>query len=404
MTGVRLTKRGFLVNMVLFFSYFSWYAVFSLYVLQYVVSSSTETYAMVNVSFNFIIAVTLLLASFFIHKLNKIRIIYVCSLTTSLLSILLLFTSGIVFRSIIIFLTGVFFSIGQLGFFTFFWDLTVSEERGRVAGLIGFFSLPLNYVVVWMAETCDFSGAIMLSVILSLEPLITKLLNPKKRTILTTKGDEKGINPEKRTIFLYSVPWALFSLINTTLARNISLNISHSVPISFYMVLIVLQLVAAGFGALGGGIIADFFGRKSSLIFSLTLYGISCALVGVINNYELLHFVYFANGLNWGILLVMYTFVVWGDLANKESYAKRYSIGLIIYYLTMSIGSLLAYQISLILLIVSSLFSCLLIFFSNISLLLAPELLSTDFRERIKMKVYMNVVKKIRPRQPRNQG
>jgi len=222
--------------------------------------------------------------------------------------------------------------------------------------------------------------------------------------LLTAKKDEKGYHPEKRTILLYSIPWALFSLINATLARNFSLYVLQCVPFSYYMYLAVLQLVAAVFGALGGGIIADFFGRRLSLVLGLTLYGIGSALAGLVKNYEMFCFVYVASGLNWGILLTLYLLVVWGDLATKESCAKRYSIGLIIFYLAMGVGSLLTHQISQIPLITSSLVSCLLIFLSNIPLIFAPELLSSDFRERIKLKLYMSVVREIGRKLSQNQG
>ena len=394
MTGVRLNKRGFLVTMILYFTFLTWYYVFFLYVLRHAVGSSAETYVMANVSFNFVIVITLLLSSFFIHRFNKIHIIYEFSIVTSIVTILLLFTSSIILRLILIFVAGTFFSAGQLAFFTYFWSLTVSEERGRVAGLIGFFSLAVFNLLILMAETLDFSGAVMLSVILSLGTLVVKSLRPEKPMSIAKK-DEKGCYSEKRTILLYAVPWALFSLINATLARNIAFLISQNISSSPYIFLIILQVIAANFGALGGGIIADFFGRKLSLTFSLTLYGISLALAGFAKNYEMLCFVYFANGLNWGILLTLYLSVVWGDLANKESCAKTYSIGLIIFYLAMGVGSLLTPELFQISLVLSSLVSCSLIFLSNMPLILAPELLSSDFRERIKLKSYMNVIRKI---------
>jgi predicted MFS family arabinose efflux permease len=359
---------------------------------------------MINASFNFIIVITLLLSNFFIRGYNKMRIIYKCSIATSIVTILLLFTSNIVLRLIFSFLAGTFFSIGQLTCFTYFWSLTVSEERGRVAGLIGFFSLPFYYVVDFlMARTFDFSGTVMLSVALSLGILVVKLLRPEKE-VLTAKKGERVSYPEKRIVLLYLIPWLLFSSINATLSRNISLYVLQQVPSSFYLFLTVLQAIGAFLGALGGGIIADFFGRRLSLAFSLTLYGISTALGGFVGNYELLCFMYVASGLNWGILLTLYLLVVWGDLANEESCAKRYSIGLIIFYLATGIGSILTNQISQIPLVISSLVSCLLIFLSNIPLILTPELLSSDFREKIKLRLYKNALRKIGRKLSQNQG
>jgi len=404
MTGVRLTKRGLLAIMIPYFTFFSWYYVFSASILRHVVGSSAETYVMAHASFNFTIAIPLLLGSFFIHRFNKIRIIYEFSIAVSIASILLLFSSSIILSLIVIFVAGIFFGIGLLAFFTYFWSLTISEERGRAAGLVGFFSLPIFYIVSWVIGTFDLPGTIMSSVILSLGILVIKLLRPEKKAMLTAKREEKGYPAERRTILLYAVPWVLFSLINATSARNISFHVLQHVPFSYYMFLTFLQLVGAAFGALSGGIIADFFGRRLCLVFSLTLYGIASALVGLVKNYEMLTFVYVANGLNWGILSTVYLLVVWGDLADKESCAKSYSIGLIIFYLATGVGILFTHQFFQIPLIVSSLVSCLLIFLSNISLILAPELLSLDFRERIRLKFYMNVVRKIERKLSKNQG
>jgi len=404
MTNVRLTRRGFLVTTILHSTFLTWYYVFSFMVLGHIFGSSTETYLIVYASFNFIIVTTLFLSSFFIHKFNKVRVIFGCSVAISMLALFLPFVSNIILRLIVIFVEGIFFSIGQLASFTYFWSLTVSEERGRAAGLAGFFSLLFLHLISLMAQTLDFFGTVMLSAILILGTLTTRLLRLEKKVLLTTKRDEKGCRPEKRTIFLYSVPGILFSLINTTLARNISFHISQSVPSSLYMFLLVLQMVASGFGALGGGMIADIFGRRLSLAFSLTLYGISTALGGFVENYEVLYFMYVVNGLNWGILWTLYGFVVWGDLADKESCAKRYSLGLAIFYLSTGVGFSLTPQIYQIPLSISSLTSCLLIFLSNVPLILAPELLSSDFREKIKLRLHMNIVGKIQQKLSQNQG
>lgn len=399
--GVLLTKRGVLVNVILFFIFFTSYYVFSLYLLRRAVFLSAGNLLIVQASFSFLIAITLLLTSFFIHRFNKLHVIYACSLVTSVVTALLFFASNDVFKLIIIFVVGIFFSIGLLAFFTHFWNLTVPEERGRVAGLIGFVSLPFFFMVVpVIAETLDFPSTVMLSIILSLGTLVVILLRPEK-AVLTAKTGGKGNYSEKRTVLLYSIPWVLFSLINATLSKNISFNILQQVPPSFYLFLAVLQLIAAVFGTLSGGMIADFFGRRLSLAFSLTLYGISSALAGIVNNQAIFSFVYAANGFSWGVLLILYLFVVWGDLANKENCAKMYSIGLMTFYLTTGAGFLA--PILQVPLVVSSLVSCLLIFLSNVPLILAPELLSSDFRERIRLKLHMKAVRKM-SKQSQNQG
>jgi hypothetical protein len=399
--GVLLTKRGFIVNLIFSFVYFELYYVFSYYVLQHVVQS-TGNGLIVQASFSFTVAITLLATSFFINRFNKLRAIYACSLAISIVAVLLLFSSIVIFRLALIFVIAILFGIGQLTFFTYFWNLTMPEERGRIAGLIGFVVLPLYLIVeTAVAETLDFPRAVMLGIILSLGALVVVVLRPNT-AMLTAKKDKRGNHYEKRTAILYAIPWIIFSLNNMTLARSISLNILQQVSSSFYVFLTVLQVIGTIFGALCGGMIADFFGRRLSLAFSLTLYGISSALAGLFMNEAVLSFVYIANGLSWGILLTLYTFVIWGDLANKENCARIYSIGLVIYYLTMGIG-LLPTQVFQIPLVISALASCLLIFLSNVPIILAPELLSSDFREKMKLKLHMNAIRKIN-KKLQNQG
>jgi MFS family permease len=402
MTGVQVTKRHFLTILILFVSFFSWYFSFALSVLPRIVGSSTETFNLITSSFNFLIAFASLLSIFFIAKFNKVRIIYGYAITTSIASILLLVTSNSAIRLVILMVMGIFFGVGQIAFFTYFWSLTKSVERGRVAGLAGFIALPCAYIIGLIAETADFSGAVLLGFTISLATLAIRLLESEKKEIPKNMNNEEGFRPEKRTIILYSLPWIVFSLINATIARNISADVSLLVPSSLFAFLFLLQMASSGFGALVGGTIADLFGRRLSLGLCLTLYGISTVLGGLLQSYEFVYFMYAASGLTWGILWTVYGTVVWGDLADKESCAKRYAFGLGIFYSASGLGFLFTSAIANIPLIASALVGCFLIFLSNLPLVLAPELLSADFREKIKLRLHIKAVKKIRRSQ--NQG
>jgi hypothetical protein len=391
--GISLTKRGLLLVIILSAVFYTLYFVFSWYVIDYL-SPNPESRFLVQAAFNFVIIITLIVTSFLIGKINQLRTVYVSLVVTAISAAFLYFVSIDILRLACIFTIALFFGMGQLAFLTYFWKLTVPEERGRVAGLNGFFSL-LFYIVMYAtwAQTFDFHSAVAFSIVLSLVPLSTILLKPKK-ALLMAKQNMAEYYPEKRTIFLYLIPWLLFSFINVTLAKSTSFHISQQVSASSYFLLIALQLIAAVFGTIIGGTMSDFFGRRASLIFSLTFYGISSALAGFANNY-VLYFVYLANGFSWGILLVMFTFVIWGDLANERNVAKMYALGFIIFFLSQGVGLLPIEQTLQIPLVVSSLGSCLLIFFANIPIFLAPELLSNDFRERLKLKLHMKEVKKI---------
>lgn len=400
-TGIQITKRGFLIGVILFFAFFTSYLIVSVYLPRFVVSSVGEL-PIIQASIQFFIAATILLFSFLIQRFNKLHLVYASSVAMAIAAVLLFFTSIEVVRLIIIFVTAIFFSVGVLGLFIYFWQITSSEERGRVAGLTGFVFLPFYYFAVQIvAGTLDFPATILLSMLVSLGALVVIFLRPEKMVLAATERVRDNFF-EKRTIVFYSVPWILFSLVNAILAKNTSITVAQQVSSSFYLLLTGLQVFGVIFGAVIGGAIADFFGRRFALALSLTLYGTSSALVGLFQNNAMFSLVYIINGLSWGFLLILYTFVVWGDLATEKNCTKMYAIGLAIYYSAFGFG-LLSEQISQIPLVVTALLSCLLIFFSNVPIILAPELLSSDFREKIKLKMHIKLVKKIY-KESKNQG
>jgi MFS family permease len=242
----------------------------------------------------------------------------------------------------------------------------------------------------------------MLSVILNSATLAIRLLRPKRETAQSGRRDLERYT-EKKTVLLYSIPWLAYSLINATLGKTISLHVSQQFNPASVALLVTMQVVGGSIGALLGGLIADFIGRRLSLVTGLILYGTSSAISGLAQSYEHFYLSYIGIGLTWGIFLSLYLFVVWGDLANVETRLRMYSIGLIIFYSATGVGSLFGSQLSSIPLTIASIISCLIIFLSNIPLLFAPELLPQDFRERIHLKSYISLVKR-KMRHLSNQG
>jgi len=390
--------------MIPYFPFFAWYHVFSYYILKFVVGESSETFSIYYASFYFLVSFALILGSSFVHRIDKTSVTYACHILLSIGTIFIALAPTRMLKLMIYFLSGVIFGIGLLTFFTIFWDLTVPEERGRVAGLIGSFFLPIFPFIVILADNLDFFRIAALCIILNLGSLTIKPLNPKKITMLTRKKDLKGYNPEKRTTLLYLVPWAIYSLINATLAKAVSFNVSQYVSPSSLMLLWHLQVISGGLGAIIGGAIADFFGRRYSLALGLTLYGISSAISGLAKSYEMFSLMLIGTGLTWGILLTLYLFVVWGDLGTTETCTYGYSIGLAVFYSTAGVGSLFSTQLFQIPLVVASITNCLLIFLSNAPLILAPELLPSDFREKIRLKLYIHLLRRKKLKYLSNHG
>ena len=283
-----------------------------------------------------------------------------------------------------------------------FGDLTLPEERGRVGGLIGLFVFLLFFIVNYsIAPNLEFYGSILLCFSLSFLPFIALLFKNFRIGMIPIKKQPETYY-ERRVFFLYFIPWIIFSLINATLATTTSNIIAGGVSDSLRFTLLSLQVIGVLIGVLLGGFVADILGRRFSLVFGLTFFGFSTALVGLFQTEIVYLIVYGASGLTWGILFVLYIFVVWGDLSNQDNRIKIYSFGLISYFLSLGVGSFVGSFVDVSMEIIQSAFlSVLIIFILNIPIIFAPELLPSYILERNRMRRHMGTVKKL---QKKNQG
>jgi hypothetical protein len=290
----------------------------------------------------------------------------------------------------LIFLAGIAFGIGQLSSLKVFWSSTQSQSRGMYGGLIALITVIFYFISrVTIAE----KGALTESVLFGLIPTFFAILLLATYRQHSSVNIQKGNFPEKKTILLYALPWVCFCFINGTFAKAIDLP-SAQVVSADLTTLILIQAVFSLIGVSVGGLIADRFGRRLSLALSVTLYGLSMAFSGFIQETAILFLAFSIEGLGWGILLTLYSFVIWGDLANEENCSKMYAIGLSIYCVSVGLG-----QLSSALLQIgstaSALIACSIIFLSNLPIILAPELLSSDALRRRRMNSYLKKVKKI---------
>jgi hypothetical protein len=390
-SGLQSNAREIFLCTIQFAAFFTFYFIFSLHVLPKVIGSSDASLPLIQAFFSLTIAVTLFVLSFLKFKPIKTRALFGTYIATFAFTTLLLFISGKIVISLLVFLIGTLISVGQLSFLAHFWKITSSEERGRIGGLIGFATLPIYFILSnVVADKLDLSGTVILAAALSIVPLVAKLFRNQRALTVTKK---EAIYPEKRTIILFSIPWFFFCLINSTVAKNTTLNAMQLIPSSSFGFIIILQVTATFIGTLIGGILADFFGRRLTLAVSVTLYGIGMALSGLVQNTTLASFSFFAEGFSWGILLTLYIFVIWGDLSNKENYTRLYAIGLVAFYIASGIEPF-STLISQIPPVTSAFIGCTIIFLSNVPIALAPELQSSDFLERIKLKMHIKAAKK----------
>jgi Sugar (and other) transporter. len=383
-------NRAILINFLMFACFFSFYYALVYRILPEAGFDSSLT-TILQAAFLFTVVITILIVSHLSDNLGK-KHITIFSLTTIASLPFLIFTATFPYELFFIVLIGIFFGIAQLSAFTLFWKTTESLKRSRIAGIIGFAALICYFIMYFLSsDIVGYMGNIALCMLLFASTAIGSVF-AVERDVDSRLGKAMYF-PERRTIILYAAPWVLFSFLNITLTKNITGITSAISTSSLYLVFFSSQIIGGICGALIGGYFADRVGRRLTLVSSVALYGVSMAFRGFIDNPGALLFSFIGEGLTWGIFLILYSFVIWGDLANTKNITKTYAVGLIAFYATAGIGVFNLFgDISV---VDSTLISCILIFSAIVPIVFAPELLTSEAQERNKLKKYIETVRKV---------
>jgi len=317
------------------------------------------------------------------------------SLISTAITISLIFASELWFL-IAACLLGILYGNFLLAFFTVFGESTKIEERGRVGGSIGSISILVMSFLTVVSFGFGFAGSVVLCTLLSICPFVTIWLCP---IVPVRLEEDKAFSFRidcwlKRDFFLYLMPWLIYNFVNAILGRygTALLTARFQVPI---VAMVVLSNAISCIGALVGGFVADMYGRKEALGIGLASYGVSTAFSGLIfleqKDGMLVFLLCALNGLSWGIFLVLYFFVIWGDLSNMDNNLLNY-VGIGVYPLSMSLAQYLPPSVQFPL-VNLALASCVLIFSSNAFLAAAQELLSPESRKEFNIFVYLEQLK-----------
>jgi len=391
--NVRLTKRGFLVLFIPYLTTSTWYYLFFARISDHIIKSLglTSQIIWVNVCFNFSTVFSILIGCLFVDKVDKVHIIYTWAAVMPIATILIMFASNLVYILVLLFLLGAMFGISLLAYCAYFCGLTNTDERGRVGGTIVFIFL-LSYPIFLSFSFNSFS-TLATFVFLGVFTFIIHLLKPKERTGLTTKEKVSAVQSNNKSLFLYLTPWIIFCAINATLAYVVTNYLTHQFS-EFAFQAQFLKYLTASLGALIGGLFTDWIGRKMALSIGLVSYGIGAALTGLASTPFVCIFSAVLNGLSWGIFLLLYTLVIWGDLASKKVCAPFYAAGFIPLYFLEGLGLLVLPKILYMPVVYAALVSSFLIFLSNVPIIFAKELLPQYVAEKMYLGLHIQWIKR----------
>lgn len=335
-------------------------------------------------------AFSIVFGGFFLRKTREITVIFVWAVTliTVNLFLMILEFSYPPFLWLIC-VKGIFLGLCVLAFDIYFCSQTRIEERGRVAGTIVSLSLSLSLLLaLFLVERWS---PFLIMMFLGVCTLLTNLLKPDKKSLI---AKEKTTYYDKKNFLLYQICWAVFCLNNVTFPILFQQQLYHLFPKIIGLIDIV-KFFGASSGALIGGLISDRAGRKPVLLCGLTLLGIVSTLAGLTLTAEVFLLHYFIEGFCWGIFLVLYYLILWGDFNNAKDPTLYYSIGLSTFHFSRAFGFLIIPFLSNLSITMTYLFSAMIIFISNIPLIYAQETLPTQYKMAItNLEEYINRLKK----------
>lgn len=237
------------------------------------------------------------------------------------------------------------FGFGVPAILSYFASTTLPSNRGKVGGgiflLTGLSVFILSVLFSTLSEIIGNSVLIvslMLILWRTLSFLFFNFWGPKD--VLNAPKEPSNGTPKdnfsyrqiltNRTFLLYFVPWMIFLFIN-----------SMSFPINtvaFGQDKVLtggrIEFVLTGISAVIFGFFADAKGRKRLAVAGFAILGLGYAILGFTAPNVYGWWIYTAiDGISWGILIVIFLFTIWGDIAEGRKFSKIYAIGVMPYLL-----------------------------------------------------------------------
>jgi MFS family permease len=246
--------------------------------------------------------------------------------------------------AIVALIFGISFGIGMPSCLAFFADSTEYNNRGFASGttllVTNFVAFALAFLG-GIAPGTPVALTIGILFVLRLVGLSVLLASKLPATQPQTDADSNSFISifRDRTFIFYAVPWLMFSLINSF--EKVFFNVFFDK--NFMNLMGIVGPAIGTVVVLIGGILADRMGRKRILIFGFVALGIGYASIGFDPSFTASRDFYsIVDGFAWGIFMVTYMLVLWGDISTMQGGAEKYyALGSIPFFLANLVSLLL---------------------------------------------------------------
>ena len=395
-------KRSFLVLTILFLSLFGWYYA-TLPVMNSIFGgleiTPTENIA-IWATFYFSIIGTSILGTFLSNKVNMLKFLY----TWTVLGVVISFLPALLTNATLLqvwsvsLLLGASFGLGLPSCLAYFAECTVVENRGRIGGITFLIATISVTFLAILFSAFDLATITVIFALLRGMGLIVFFLKPKKQSSsqMTTSVSFVSILRDK-TFLLYFVAWSMFPLVDRFETALLEQFLIGWMP-NLLDIMVVVEPLVAGLSLLIAGLLCDWIGRKKIMFFGFVALGVAYAIIGLDPYSVSSWYLYFlVDGVAWGIFLLIFVLILWGDLSQPGTREKYYALGSVPFFLSYIIPEFLTESfIDPISLFAAFSLASFFLFVAVMPLVFAPETLPEKKIELRRLRKYMEKAKEIR--------
>jgi MFS family permease len=333
-----MTRKNFLIVSILLVNVITWFFLISQMLIKiiYVGNFSTDQQLIIHTANIMAIIGTSIVGTFLSPRINRLKLIYLWiifgALSSLLPAIFPIFTlSNGLLISII---SGASFGLGLPSCLAYFKQCTNFENRGKLSGTSFFFSLIALPLFLSVFEKFNLT---LVAIILALwrgSGLVIFFIKPRK-----VPPEKNNINVsfvsilKEEKFFLYFIPWFTFPIID----GFESIIITNFLKIEFSNLLRIMPIVelsVSGLTVLVAGLFCDLIGRKKIILSGFVALGVAYAIIGFASEFIISWYLYFiVDGFAWGILVLTFFLILWGDLSQPGTGEKYYLMGTIPFFL-----------------------------------------------------------------------
>jgi MFS family permease len=341
-----IAKKDLLILSILFFSIFGWfYLAQPMINLILIDTNITEIQKfIVWTGFYGTIIASSILGAFLSNRVTRHQFLASWILFGIIASLLPVIINNFTFQLtlVISIFLGASFGFSMPSFLAFFAESTNVENRGRIGGIA--FMIGISVVPILALFFTEFSLTSISIISMAMRGIGLSLfvLKPNKKSSSEIKRDESFVSIiRNRPFFLYFIAWFIFPLIDR-FEEPILIQFLDGWNKSLIGLMEVVEPVVAILSILIGGLLCDWIGRKKIILSGFVAMGIAYALVGFTPKLDISWYIYFiVDGFAWGILLLMFVIILWGDLSQQGTQEKHYAIGAIPFFLSSIIPILI---------------------------------------------------------------